>query len=1005
MGSDRNFYCDFNSHLLGEWNFKSGDNRIDTDFVLEQAQNIILGIDIWGGDDSANYILDQETFENSWARSETAYMSTDRLLKAFKHALAAGKHVLSLECQGQSNVRIYIHKLDKNRIKHNNKIQDEVINYPELQTYSEQHKEKDLTDYQNGVGDGIQSIGRFGFTKGDGILDCAMTTLGNINRMYPFGHPDYKKITRWQYSVLPKNLAPETQFHGSFPPAQVDIENDDIDITYLSVKWAALLNKKMDQQINYSCTYSLASAGIMVNSNDDLFTLSDLQYTANYKKILLPLEKGLTVRDISSSDDLYDRLKDGELKENWFMIYGADTFPDVPIQVVLQKKTDLINAEYDGEKLDSIDIKSGDVFGKAFLVSPFGIELFNAGATLNNDFIVDAYKRCNFWSRAVLAYPVDVKEFYKIDSDSENVEVVQKFTYKFIDDEWGTIPLKTAALPPTLSILDDDNKLVNYSDDIVDFQFPTKYGYLKGVVGSDTASYTIPFMPSERIFPFKNSKKDKISQLLSEDLEDYFSYHEKFDTTVQATPFSGACTESYAWTSSLGNYMSVDDRKRIAIKALERLTAACNPNGEYEYPIVNHADFMSNPPDKDRVLEIYSNPDLKYITLHNWYWRQEPLTGIKYRICYLNVCMFYNGEINSGTRQEVFDFKDSLIENDWGMGVSFYAMYLSALASGDFTPIKENWQTLCDAFKYFETYHDWACMGSAYCEDGRTWVEGAAYGAFTSFINMAEAAGDKQTHAKMLYLNAKQMSLRLSIFRSSYTYFYKFFNHKPWYITKCFHDEAGPSAAFQNVPILEEDIYRYSGVFNLTTEGLFLETFMMLNKFIPNELVYLSDLTMKIYETEKPQYWAWTKEQENCSCLLANAVNENLDKAKCLENIEKLEKRGFLIKKWRAMHSFSRLLPKHYLRCLIMGLLENREHPAWLEFWHGVEIQKAEYNPDIKEVEISFKLLSKPCLIRLGIRTSPKQILLNDNKINISIKNSKLTINPSESGIINITFQ
>ena len=1006
-------YTDFKQNIIGKWILKNkAVYDIKTDFELSQKQDVVIGISLRGDEQNKlidnSYYLDNHSYACTWARSETSYMDEAGVLKAFRHSLSRGKHSLTLKCQKAGDyceIIFYLYKFADNTRPSKQAQIDKILAYPSAKSLPDNQPEFDLTDYTLGVGgDDLRCIGRFGFTKGDGLLDCAMTTLGCVNRLHLFGHPDYKKNTRWQYSFLPRDIDPETKYHGSFPPAQVGIENDNIDIKYLSVKWHTKFKKISGKEINYTCLYSLASAGIMLETDDDKLDISDLLAAGNYRKALLPLKSGLIVRDIFSMQELYNRHQDGELKENWILIYGADNFPDIPIQIVMQKKPKTIKQEYYSGQLTSIQIRGNDNLGRAFMVSPFGFEMFAPEVNMNDDFINDAYQRCNFWSRAVLAFPIDAKEYYKIDDDNQQIKIVQKFEYEITKDEWRTEALKLAPVPPISAMLDDTD-IIKF-DSIIDYKFPTKFGYLKGACNTDYSSYTTPLMPTERIFPLKNSQNNDISEKFNVDIEDYFDYHDKFDKSEQATPFSGACAEPYAWTSGLGVYMSAENREKIGEKALERLKMACNPDTEYKYPIVEWHSFMAECPDTERVIEIYNAPDLAKINLHNWYKRKEPLTNIEYRIAYLNVCMFYNGAIKTGTKQEIFDYKNPLVENDWGVGISFYSMYLSALAAGDFTPIKENWDVLCEAFKYFEIYHDWACMGSAYSECGSSWVEGAAYGAFIAFANMAEAVGDQKTYNKVLYLNAKYMALRLATLKSSYTYYFKFFNHEAWYATKFIPDEVAPDSKFIGVPILVGDNYSPGSVFNFTTEGFFIETFMMFNKFLPEDLKLVRDRAMYAYanSNEDIDVVTWSKEQENASCLLAAAINEKTDKESVLREIEEVDKRGLLFKKWRAMHSFSRLLPRNYLRCLLLGLLENRDHPAWLEFWNNAILLNTEYNPDTNEVNISFKKRSGDVLIRLGIRKNPDKVLLNGKEIDCKIKHSKLTIKPKMSGELKLVF-
>ena len=71
--------------------------------------------------------------------------------------------------------------------------------------------------------------------------------------------------------------------------------------------------------------------------------------------------------------------------------------------------------------------------------------------------------------------------------------------------------------------------------------------------------------------------------------------------------------------------------------------------------------------------------------------------------------------------------------------------------------------------------HDWACMGTGYSDNAILWAEGANYGAFTGYVNMAEAVGDEYEKNRAIYFAAKQMALRMAIIRISIHYYNNIF--------------------------------------------------------------------------------------------------------------------------------------------------------------------------------------------------------------------------------------
>lgn len=66
----------------------------------------------------------------------------------------------------------------------------------------------DLSSWHPGAGKAFKSAGRFGFTKGDGVLDYSMPYFGIIAKPHIAGNPKWKKNLLWSFSVLPDGMCP-----------------------------------------------------------------------------------------------------------------------------------------------------------------------------------------------------------------------------------------------------------------------------------------------------------------------------------------------------------------------------------------------------------------------------------------------------------------------------------------------------------------------------------------------------------------------------------------------------------------------------------------------------------------------------------------------------------------------------------------------------------------------------------------------------------------------------
>jgi hypothetical protein len=1020
-GADRFFHCDFNDGIkLGEWQFQSGLNEVEAHFDLEEEGSIFLLIYTNAKALVKEYILNDKAYSYSWGYSETAYMSERGLQKAFRHTLPAGKHTVKAVCginpdgppEWAADIIVTLlypqEKISGDKIQ---AIEEEILSYPKSRCFLTPEKTFSMDGYRQGVGGNEVSIGRFGYTKGDGVLDCAMTTLGSLNRMYLFGHPLYGKTTRWQYSLLPKGIDREKKYHGSFPPAQVGIDQDEIEITYLGSLWKTTFQRPGSCDVNFACTYSLGSAGILIETDDCQLSLSELQYAGNYTRVLLPLEKGLMVRDISTADFIYDRSLDGELKANWFLIYGASSFPDIPIQVVMTRKPEEITIIRRDGLLNDIDVKTEGAFGVGFAVSPFGIKAFSPGDTLHDSFAEKAYDRCDFWSRAVLAYPVDAEEYYKIDDEAEKVKIVQKYKYRFIQDEWGTTPLKTAPLPPVLNFCTDLEGFTT-NDNSIDFQFPTKYGYLKGLVNSNTSNYELPFIPERRRIDFRPAGDNTIAHELAAGVKEYWEFMEKFDNDeFPLSPYCASYLERYRFVCSMLNYLPEPYRDQLLVKLRENLPLAIDPNRSFKLVCgVSHASLSQGGADTETVAKLFKSEDVSKKTFYNWYERKEPITGNTYKLTYVN-CGVANS-LKDGSKDVIEkQLADTpMIEVDWGTGLSLNAIALSTLATGDWEGLQKNWDTLRSAFKYFHLYQDWACMSASYAENGGTWIEGANYNGFIGFCRMAESLNNLDDLALGRYLGAKQGACRLAIFRSSYHYFPEFFHRSPWFLTKHFHDEVSPGGAFQNAPdpgVGGED-FRLGGFFNLATEGAYPETYALYLKHIPDEFfkawsVYRENLS----EVMTLGLWPTFAIVEcHAGYLLSLALHSHIRQEKIDEEIVVADRMGIMLRKWFGLHYPVRRLPENCYQSYLKSIIVAKDYPVWLEHWSGLEFPSATYDAAQKEATIQIKVAASEATIECGAISPPKSATLNGNELPFSynVRKKRLTFSLLKSGRLVLKF-
>ncbi len=992
MSCDWNFYYDFNTERkLEKWetvSLEKGKFILKTEFDSEGGAFVLLTFAALNYDSNKTRVT-RFSVNGKWSgpldRSSPVYIYPHLSRLGFRTSLKKGTNVILAEGFSQAaDPRTELHISVTKDLPPVERVHHRAFLSVPAKEYKVSRRTPDLTGFTPGIGCST-TPGRFGFSKGDGVLDCAMPTLGTIDKMYLCGHPLYRKPFRWSYSTLPEGAA----FHGSYSPATEGIGKDDIQVNHLSVRWGAKFGNT-----SYACTYSLASPGIITECDSGVMRISGLEYAGNYNWIAIPRENGRI--EVASLHDVADI----RMSENFLLLFGCTEFPDLPLLLVFREQPERMEVKLDPKtnRLSELIFHGCSLIVTA---TPFGFESLPPVRPDDRKFLRDAVIRARFWSRAFLAYPVRCEEYFKLDHKTRMTTIVQKFSYRRIKDAWHTPPLELAPLPPVLPLC----KMMKTREKPIDFLFPTKFGLLHGMFGS-TSSYRIPFMPSARKFPLRDLSDATPGKVLKKGLKKYFDFAAKFPKTTQAYPYAGALMEPYAMATTLLNFMNEKDRERLRSLAAERLEGACDPERTYDYPVINHGFMMRTMPDDKGVADIYADPAMRHRRLWNWYNRTEPFTGTKYHICYLNVCFFSGGLIKEGTREEIAGLKIPLIENDWGAGLTFYYMYLCALASGSFEAIRKNWPLLKSVYSFFEKMHDWACLGSGYSDNAISWVEGANYGAFTSFIHMSEAVGDRKAHEQALYLGSKQFALRMAIIHASQNHFSKYYGVKPWYIAKCLHEESNPAYQFQTVPSdLWRKKFRPDGIYNLTTEGIYPEIFTAMRSFHPKETEIIMNLLREaLADGMNAPDNRWGAMQQTASMLIDMALNPAVSGERLLAEIKAVKKRGTLMREWRGIHIFSRRLPEHYLEAQLLAWDAMKHHPAWLEHWEDMQILSADWKAPC--AEITFRQSGSRPKIRLGIRKKPGKVLLNGKKIPFThrLSENRIELTPGEPGKLEILF-
>ncbi len=810
--------------------------------------------------------------------------------------------------------------------------------------------------------------GRFGFAKGDGLLDYAISKFGLVDKMYLCGHPKHPAPYRWGYCVLPGDEDAHIDI------ADIRKHGDEIRINQLAASWKSQ---------NVLLEYSLGSPGLYVSSPSKDMRLSQLEFAGSPQYVMTS----------ESVTDL-DRFDPSSMKENFLLLFGSREYVEVPILVLLDRKPDRMEITRKGNRVSAITFRG---CRRMITATPFGLEVLDPAAPSDTEFLKEALMRAKFWSRALLALPAECVDHFKIDEANRLCRITQKFTHKIFSDQWNTVPLKLAPYPPA-AVLSGRGE---FDPNAADLKFPTKYGDFLAVEG-ECSSYTIPLMPDDIRFPLEE-EGGRAAELLNSGLKDYFDFQNHFADDIRPYAYIGSTLERWGFAAMLAHFMPDEYRKMLADKAGNSLDSVCDPEGTYTYLVTEHGHFgRAEEHSKKATIEYYDDPGMQRKKMKNYYHRKEPFTGVEYLICYLNV--WWLRRHGNLTDREIALFPQAYIENDWGLGISFYTLYTCALASGDFSQIRKHWDVLKKMYVYLDHYHDWACLSAGYSERGTTWCEGANYGAYTAFPRLAKAVGDTQAYEYGRYLAAKELALRMAIYRSSQNYFCKCYKVPPYGISKAFREEESPCFQFQGIPQdLDRDRLRPGQLHTFITEGTFPELLRHFRQLLPDE--HRDIIRRYLAQTLAPEWskikFFWFKKVTPTMILLELADDPAYPADKFLQAYEQTVRMDYLIGFRRDMDTFSTIQPERLYQAMILANFEARTQPLQLEHWEDMQIMKACHTKQGKVI-IRYAVTGEKPILICRLKDGAK---VRESFPAAEEKDGKLFFRPTEKqGMLEITF-
>ena len=820
-------------------------------------------------------------------------------------------------------------------------------------------------DYTAAVGKAIPSFGRFGFAKGDGVLDFSMPAFGIISRPFISGIPKYKKHAMWSFSLLPDG---EVESGRNMKVYKIP-ENEKIDVDWTHTLWRREL--RLGKFISYD--YSTLTTALLVETNLNYISLSRMSAVGSYRSATFSVEKdGKPLFVTKTPDDglLYDLKRDGKLLKNFVILSRQGAFPEAPILLSLPRSPRRITRNEKGVRVEF----EGEV-GFALLTFLFGIELFDT-TDLTSDWYERAIEKAIKLHSLSLARPIGCEEYFKIDND--RIHIANKFSFREFKDSLNTARTKAAPLPPPVMIesLFGGNAVSDKNATSLDL--PTKYGPLDAVVGSDKSEYTLPIPEYREGFSFVAKSKDLFAEMLHSDFDEYISFHR--DKGYIPNPGNYSFLFQYAYPYKLFPFLLDSDRKRLEEIMREGIEVVKNPDHGYIGPSGR------------RCL--------------SWYKRTEPFTGISYLSTYLHITGISKYE--HCDREIIENSENVFIELDWGNAMSLYSTWLAALFTGSFDKLEESFPIFRQAFNYYLHNMDFACMASGYAENGVSWNDGTNYGGYLGFINIADVLGKKEDYEIGLYAFSKLCCLRRAMLLSTQNYFCKYFGVEPWYIAKFFHEETDGDCAFISYPEhLVSAGYRRQSIYNFTTEGHYREAFLMYAKYLPKELEKLLSAaesstigSITGEKIDKETTYSTLKngflgEQETFSYLAISTILKRFSDEELEKMINEAAENRRISREILGNYVWShRRLSKEWSRITLLSQLYSRGKPR-LAAWRGLRIADATY-PTLTLEEVKKGAFLEVCSEKAPTATLDGKIIeftrLRENIYRAEIKQNGLLI-------------
>lgn len=453
--------------------------------------------------------------------------------------------------------------------------------------------------------------------------------------------------------------------------------------------------------------------------------------------VALPERGGERIVDLTSGD--VRTIDVSRLSEPWILVYNG-AFRDSPLLIVLQKRPGRVDVIRDGESVEGLRFTARD--GRIGVIVPVRIHGSSFVDTTGWSSAIPGETRRSIavWRTRALAYPIRLRESFKIDEAAGRVRMRDEFGYLFFKDDWGTAPEKYAALPPVATLLADrgtesGRTIVAVGEGAVDSALVTRAGNLWLKPRSSVVEWSTPLFKPDLSFLPHVIGEEKVDAAANKD----FSQGVKYSSG--ATPMNHKGQKF----GRLKNGSSAHLNMHGVLLGMGR----CTPN-PYIYSEENRRLLRRRL--AWRLLEPLEVLQYKMAVA----WRQEPFSGSRYTI-YMDSPRRMANEFDPPRYGSKTIYGDS---NETVRMIA-HALQIAADRFGQSGLIKANWDAISRHVASYEMFiDDWGILASGCLELGGSGSVDMLNGEFScwmSLARLAEIVGDESFRAQALYRAARRM--------------------------------------------------------------------------------------------------------------------------------------------------------------------------------------------------------------------------------------------------------